>query len=675
MRKYLLFAALLMVSYMNVSRAQGLFTAPDTVCMRQKVQLKSNVPNAASHFWGFCSGYIFNKPVGTNMGATYGLDGATAIEIEKDGDNYFAFALNAGPSNSFVRLEFGKSLDNTPKITNYGNMDGVLPLQPSSLHIVKDEAKGTWHIFVVGGSNIANSAIARMDFGKTLANTPNIVNFGNFDNVLNNPVGLFVAKEGNQWFGYTLNRTTNELVKIEFDTLLSYTPVLTNLGVVANITGPNDYAPILHNGIWYFFVTNETNNNLTRLSLGSSLATPVVSSTLLGNFANELRNPTGISIIRDCDSFHIFITNKQTREFVKLDVNNIAGVTADFTLSNFGILGDMLAPTGLTRAIRHRDNIYMFSTNQTDNILVKVQFQQCSRTNIQSSETNIPPVYAYDTAGIYNIYYMINEGKPDMQAQCKLIYVLPTPPITMSNDTSICAGDTISLKVLSVNAINKTWSPDYNISSTTLDEVRVWPRYSTAYRIYMPYLSGCTVDTAIKVTVAKVKSDAGPDRTLNDGATTLLGGPFTSVGMNYTYQWTPDRYISSTGIANPSVYPPFDYTYYLTVTDENSGCKAIDTVVVNVGCNGANLPNAFIPEGNKVQNRFGLANSQIVKLTEFSVFDRWGLKVFTTTDPTKEWDGKVNDQVAPMGVYVWIVDGFCSSGKRIQQKGNVTLIR
>lgn len=675
MRKYLLFAALLIVSHINVLRAQGLFTAPDTVCMRQKVQLKSNVPNAASHFWGFCSGYIFNKPVGTNMGATFGFDGATAIEIEKEGDNYYAFVLNSGPSNSFVRLEFGKSLDNVPTITNYGNMDGVLPQQPSSLHIVRDSAKGAWHIFVVGGSNVAGSSIARMDFGKSLANTPNIVNFGNFDNVLNNPVGLFITKEGTKWYGYTLNRATNELVKIEFDTLLSYTPVLTNLGVAAGINSPNDYAPIRHNGIWYFFVTNETNNNLTRLALGASLETPIVSSTVLGNFANELRNPTGISIVRDCDSFHIFITNKQTREFTKLDVADIAGVAADFTLVNFGILGDMLAPTGLTRAIRHRDNIYLFSTNQTDNILVKINFQQCDNTSIQSSTTLVPPVYTYDTAGIYNIYYMVNEGMPDMQAQCKLIYVLPTPPITMSNDTSICAGDTISLKVLSVNAINKTWSPDYNISSTTLDEVRVWPRYSTNYHIYLPYLSGCTIDTTIKVTVAKVKADAGPDRTLDDGSTTLLGGPFTSTGMGYSYLWSPDRYLNSTGIANPSAYPPFDYTYYLTVKDEASGCKAIDTVVVSVGCNGANLPNAFIPEGNKFQSRFGLKNSQIVKLTEFSIFDRWGVKVFTTTDPTKEWDGKVNDQVAPMGVYVWIVDGFCNSGKRIKQQGNVTLMR
>jgi gliding motility-associated-like protein len=674
MRKYLLLAALFMVSQIDVLRAQGLFTAPDTVCMRQTVQLKSNVPNATTHWWGFCSGYVFNNPVGTSLGDQLGLDGASAIEVEKDGENYYAFVLNRGVSNSFLRLEFGNNLNNTPKVTNYGKMDDVFPLSSNALHIVKDTVKGNWHIFVIGGTNGGNSTLARMDFGKSLANTPNIVNFGNLNNALNNPVGLYIFKESNLWFGYTFNRNTNSLIKIEFDTLLSLTPTLTDMGVVTDINAPNDYAVLRHNGLWYFFVTNETNNELTRLRMGASLASPVITSTSLGNFGNELRNPTGISLIRDCDSFHVFITNKTTREFIRLDATDITGPAAAFNPVNLGILGGMLAPTGLTRPIRDKDNIFLFSTNETDGNLVKIVFQQCSNASIQSSTTSTPPPYKYDTAGIYNIYYMINEGLPTMDVQCKLIYVLATPPITMSNDTTICQGDTVSLKVISVNAINKTWSPDYNISSTIKDEVRVWPDYSTVYRIYMPYLSGCTVDTAIKITVNKVEADAGPDRTLADGASTLLGGPFTSLGSKYWYKWAPSRYLSNDGITNPTAYPPFDYTYYLYVTDE-AGCVAIDTVVVNVGCNDVNLPNAFAPEGKNTQNRFGLANSQIVKLAAFSIYDRWGKEVFTTTDPTKQWDGRVNGEVAPMGVYIWNVDGFCNSGKRLKKSGNVTLIR
>ena len=76
MRKCLLFATLLMVSQLNYIYAQGLFELPDTVCARQPIKLTSNVPGAASHYWGFCSGYLFNKPTGVN------LDNETIVGLE-----------------------------------------------------------------------------------------------------------------------------------------------------------------------------------------------------------------------------------------------------------------------------------------------------------------------------------------------------------------------------------------------------------------------------------------------------------------------------------------------------------------------------------------------------------------------------------------------------------------
>ncbi|MBS1771675.1 MAG: gliding motility-associated C-terminal domain-containing protein [Bacteroidetes bacterium] len=677
MRKRLLLAALLIVSQLNFVKAQPLFNSPDTVCPKQSVQLTTNVKNALTHYWGFCSGYAFNAPIGYNLGNQLGVDAPGAIEVEKDGDNYYAFVVNrgnAGGIQSLCRLEFGKSLDNIPKITNYGTMDNVLPFSPNALHIVKDTVKGNWHVFVVGGNTTANSSLARLDFGKTLANTPNVVNFGNYNNLLNKPVGLFIYKEAGMWYGYTINKATNNLIRIEYDSLLSLTPALKDLGNISGVTSANDFAVIRHNGGWHFFITNETGTTgISRMDLGPSLGalTSAPTTVGLGDFG-ILVNPTGITIVRDCDSFHIFVNSKQNNSFVRIDMISVTGPYSAISYSNLGSI--VSGPTGLTRAIRDHDNIFLFETNDVDSNLIKIKFQQCSRASIQNSTTMKPPPFSYDTAGIYNLYYIANEGLPDVQTQCKLIYVLPTPPIIMSPDTVICQGDTISLKVLSVTAKNKTWSPDYNISSLVKDEVRVWPRYSTAYHILMPFPAGCIVDTNIKVTVRKVEADAGPDRTLGDGASTMLGGPMTSLGTNFKYLWWPDRYIDNINLKNPVVTPPYDYTYYLTVKD-TSGCAAVDTVVVRVGCESINMPNAFVPEGDARVNRFGLANTQIVKLIKFEIFDRWGKKVFTTTDPTKQWDGQIDGEPGSAAVYVWVADGFCASGKRITATGNVQLIR
>ncbi len=78
MRKSLLSVVFLMASLSSVI-AQDLFKAPDSVCVNQSIQLISNVPGKQSHYWGFCSGYMYNDATGLNIGDTYGLDGPSGI--------------------------------------------------------------------------------------------------------------------------------------------------------------------------------------------------------------------------------------------------------------------------------------------------------------------------------------------------------------------------------------------------------------------------------------------------------------------------------------------------------------------------------------------------------------------------------------------------------------------
>jgi gliding motility-associated-like protein len=285
-------------------------------------------------------------------------------------------------------------------------------------------------------------------------------------------------------------------------------------------------------------------------------------------------------------------------------------------------------------------------------------------------------VYSYSQPGTYNVYLAINEGLPTMQVQCKQIVVLPIPPLDMSQDTIICQGDTLTLSIRSQTGLSFTWRPEYNLGPKADSfDVRVWPDFATDYRVTVPYANGCIVDTGVYVDVSKNKADAGPDRLLGDGAKTILGGPMTTESGEHTYTWLPGQFISDISIPNPVVNPPYDYTYYLEVRN-SFGCYDIDTVVVRVTCNDLNLPNAFSPESsNPASNRFGVLNRQVVKLNYLKVFDRWGKLVFETTDVTRQWDGKVNGEPAPFGVYVWEADGFCLENKRFKRSGNVTLIR
>jgi len=89
------------------------------------------------------------------------------------------------------------------------------------------------------------------------------------------------------------------------------------------------------------------------------------------------------------------------------------------------------------------------------------------------------------------------------------------------------------------------------------------------------------------------------------------------------------------------------------------------------------VPNAFRPSSGIIKNqifkplsRFSPAGSYL-----FQIYDRWGKLLFESTDYNAGWDGKVNGNEAPQGVYLWRYSYNNSEGKTLEDKGTVMLIR
>jgi gliding motility-associated-like protein len=693
MKKCLLLAALLILTQLNNLLAQTLFSGPDTVCVNQPVTLRTNILNAQSYYWGFCSGSeneipTWVPPIGTNLGNNFGFHIPSNIDIIEDSGSYYGFALNS-ETTEFIRLNFGNSLNNVPTVTNFGNLTHGIPINPTSLYILRDTFSQNWFIFISGGFTKATSQLARVDFGHHLSNpAPNIANFGNYANVLDGPKGIFVAQDANNnWYGYIVNHNTNELIHLDFSFNVSNTPLMASYGNSYNLSFPTDLAAIQDNGKWYLFVTNEGDNTITRLDLGTGFdtAAAAINSTKIGtnttppstSFNFRINSPSAISVNRDCGNLYLYVTDSISAQFIGIQMTAAVG---PYSAVDYNNVGAMNQPSGLSNIIREGDNLYGFITNAGDSTLTRVVFQQCTNASIPSFSEVQPPAYSYDTAGVYNIYFVVNQGLPSMQVECKTITVIPPPPMYSNNDTSICEGDTIKLHVVSDEADSIRWTSTYNIDTTYLyrDSVKVYPDYSTGYHVTLYYPFGCILDTTIRVNVIKVVADAGPDRWIADGASTIIGGPNTTENALYLYQWTPFQYLSDSTIPNPVASPPNDFTYYLTVTtlDGEYQCTSKDTMVVHVTCADLAVPNAFSPaSASPLTNKFGLLNKEIAKLNYFRVFDRWGVLVFETADPLQGWDGNFNGKPEPSDVYVWEADAFCTSGKEIKKSGNVTLLR
>jgi gliding motility-associated-like protein len=86
------------------------------------------------------------------------------------------------------------------------------------------------------------------------------------------------------------------------------------------------------------------------------------------------------------------------------------------------------------------------------------------------------------------------------------------------------------------------------------------------------------------------------------------------------------------------------------------------------------VPNAFTPNGDGRNDCFGVSTWGAVTDFEFSIFSRWGERVFYTKDPRQCWDGrfKGEDQSSNVFVYQIRAKGICGD---IYRKGTVVLIR
>ena len=86
------------------------------------------------------------------------------------------------------------------------------------------------------------------------------------------------------------------------------------------------------------------------------------------------------------------------------------------------------------------------------------------------------------------------------------------------------------------------------------------------------------------------------------------------------------------------------------------------------------LPNAFSP-GSAPNDLLKIVKRGQATLKKFAVFNRWGQKVFETTNIEEGWDGQFKGRPQPLGVYVYMVEAITNTGRRFYKQGNVTLIR
>ena len=87
------------------------------------------------------------------------------------------------------------------------------------------------------------------------------------------------------------------------------------------------------------------------------------------------------------------------------------------------------------------------------------------------------------------------------------------------------------------------------------------------------------------------------------------------------------------------------------------------------------VPRVFTPNGDGTNDLLKPILVGIATFHYFSIYNRWGNLIFTTQDPNQGWDGTFKGVPQPVETYLWIAEGIDNNGKKIVQKGMVSLVR
>ena len=163
------------------------------------------------------------------------------------------------------------------------------------------------------------------------------------------------------------------------------------------------------------------------------------------------------------------------------------------------------------------------------------------------------------------------------------------------------------------------------------------------YKLKVTDANGCSSinnDTVVITVTPPVQVFAGRDTSIVINQPLQLNAGNLNNNILLNYSWSPSTGLNNTHIKNPVAILDRSITYTLTANTAE-GCSGSDEINIKVfQKSDLYVPNAFTPNNNGLNDFAKVFPVGIKQLKYFSIYNRWGQKVFSTDDSNKGWDGK-----------------------------------
>jgi gliding motility-associated-like protein len=276
----------------------------------------------------------------------------------------------------------------------------------------------------------------------------------------------------------------------------------------------------------------------------------------------------------------------------------------------------------------------------------------------------------YDQLGEYPIRLILeDECLGQVDTSYRNLMITLRQALEVPADARACEGVELLLEAFDLPGASYRWTtPGGVVEEAQALLLPALDREDAGIYTAIGTISGCeTFPTEVMVTV-----DTTPVVTIT-GQTAFCAQrddlPQLDAGVYSDYQW-------SSGSGRNPLTVIDEGIYVVTVTDE-FGCMGIDSILVEEFCpTRFYVPSAFSPNFDGINDRFGVFARDFTSV-RLEVFDRWGGLLFTSTPEAPEWDGRVNEEAAAAGAYLYqaTVEGLGDDGlARTQVQGGVVML-
>lgn len=284
------------------------------------------------------------------------------------------------------------------------------------------------------------------------------------------------------------------------------------------------------------------------------------------------------------------------------------------------------------------------------------------------------PNKTYNYPGEYIVELNVRNSIGCVDTFRQKFYVYPLPDALAESDTLICEGDTIQL--FAAGGELYYWLPDnQGILNPNIHDPLATPRNSILYNVQVTDTNGCQDQAGVNVLVQNPIV-----LELDDPLVMIVGEKLKLIKARdpsgLIYKWEPSTGLDCDTCTSPTLTALESGSYMVTVTDSNGCFETVSSFYLEVRNEYTlDVPQAFTPNGDGVNDVIFADGWGILDLRTFQIYNRWGEKLFESSDMEIGWDGTYKGKEMEMDAYVYYVEGLTYGNTVLRKKGEFTLIR